>query len=201
MRIIGITGPSGAGKGLVSEILCKEYGFHAIDADKVYHALVSSPSDCLVEIQKHFGEEVVDKNGALNRAILRELVFGKENSDKLELLNKITHKHVMRAIRTEIECLDPNIKACIVDAPLLIEAGFIPECDLTISVIAQADIRADRISKRDDISMADAIKRISSQKPDSFYLDNTDYHVTNDDDIEALTRSLREIINERRVNT
>lgn len=199
MVIIGITGPSGAGKGVVSEILRTKYGYHTIDADKVYHGLVSSPSECLNEIKKHFGESVVDSSGALDRAVLREKVFGKQNNAKLELLNSITHKHVISSIRAEISGLKSDIPACVVDAPLLIESGFVPKCDFTVSVLASQNLRAKRISKRDGISLNDAMKRISSQKPDDFYIDNTDYSITNDDDIDSLEQSVFNILYERRL--
>lgn len=92
MTVIGITGPSGAGKGTVSKLLNEKYGFPVIDADKVYHSLVSSPSDCLEEIRKSFGDEVIGENGALDRRELAKKVLGGENSEKLALLNSITHK-------------------------------------------------------------------------------------------------------------
>ena len=50
MRIIGITGPSGAGKGAVSAYLANKYGFRIIDADKVYHGIISRPSDFVREL-------------------------------------------------------------------------------------------------------------------------------------------------------
>ena len=199
MVIIGVTGPSGAGKGVVSEILRKKYRYYTIDADKVYHKLVSSPSECLDEIKKYFGECVVDSGGALDRSVLREKVFGQENSKKLELLNQITHKHVMFAIRDEINCLTSDIPACVVDAPLLIECGFVSECDFTVSVLAPQDMRAERISKRDGILLVDAIKRISSQKQDAFYVDNTDYLITNDGDMSSLEKAVLNILRERRL--
>ena len=201
MIIIGLTGPSGAGKGVVSTILREKYGLYTIDADKVYHSLVSSPSKCLEEIKYHFGEKTVNSDGALDRAVLREMVFGKENSERLELLNQITHKHVLKSIRDEIKSLDHSIAGCVVDAPLLIESGFAEECDFTVSVLADESVRARRISERDGLSHSDSLKRIRSQKPDEFYTDNTDYFLTNDGDIASLEASLSKIIEKRGLST
>ena len=199
MVIIGVTGPSGAGKGVVSEIMRTKYSYYTIDADKVYHELISFPSECLDEIKKYFGESVVDSSGALDRSVLRERVFGKENGENLELLNQITHKHVISAIRAEINSLKSSTPACVVDAPLLIESGFVPECDFTVSVLAPQSMRSERISKRDGISQVDAMKRISSQKQDAFYIDNTDYSITNDGDMDALEEAVLNILHERRL--
>ena len=199
MTVIGITGPSGAGKGAVSKILNEKYGFPVIDADKVYHSLVSSPSDCLEEIRKSFGDGVIDKHGALDRRELAKIVLGEENGENLMLLNSITHKYVVAEIRKMLITLKSSAPVCVIDAPLLIEAGLCNDCTFTLSVIADKSVRAERISARDGISPSAAIKRINSQKKDDFYLQNTDHSVTNNTDIESLSLSVERILSERRV--
>ena len=92
MVVIGITGPSGAGKGAVSRILNEKYGFPVLDADEIYHSIVNCPSPCLQEISEEFGRGVINPNGSLNRTALSELVFGDENKDKLKILNQIFRK-------------------------------------------------------------------------------------------------------------
>ncbi len=197
MTVIGITGPSGAGKGEVSRILNEKYGFPVLDADEIYHSLVSSPSDCLSEIEKEFGSAVIKKNGSLDRRALSDLVFGKENKEKLNLLNKITHKHVVAEIDSSLSALENKVKACIIDAPLLIEADLCSKCDLTLSVIAPGEIRAERISQRDGIDMDSALRRINSQKEDEYYIKNTDCSIFNDGDVSLLEAKVEEIMRER----
>jgi len=68
----------------------------------------------------------------------------------------------------------------IVDAPLLFESGFDRECDITLGVIANRDIRIDRIMKRDSISEKRALARIENQKDDSWFFENCDYVIVND---------------------
>lgn len=199
MTVIGITGPSGAGKGTVSKLLNEKYGFPVIDADKVYHSLVSSPSDCLEEIRKSFGDEVIGENGALDRRELAKKVLGGENSEKLALLNSITHKYVVSEIRKTLITLKSRGSVCIIDAPLLIEAGLCDDCSFTLSVIADKNVRAERISARDGISLSDAMTRINSQKNDDFYIQNTNYSVTNNADPEGLSHAVKKILSERRV--
>ncbi len=200
MTVIGITGPSGAGKGALSGIIFEKYRFPVIDADKVYHALVSSPSACLDEIRASFGDKVINGNGSLDRRALGKEVLGESNREKLELLNKITHKYVVDEIKTTLDMYQKNnLIACIIDAPLLIEAGLCSECDFTISVIANKSVRAERIANRDNISIPDAMKRINSQKSDEFYIENTDHTVINDSDLDSLAFSVCKILSERRV--
>jgi dephospho-CoA kinase len=196
MTVIGITGPSGAGKGAVSALLQTKYGFIIIDADSIYHSLVSAPSPCLNEIRQSFGDEVIAYNGALDRKALGQIVFGDE--DKLLLLNSITHKYVAEKIIDEIGHCRSRETCCAVDAPLLLEAGLDKHCDFTIAVLADKQTRVQRIISRDNISPEKAEARISSQKNDEFYSLGTDYIIRNDGDISLLEHSLDKILSERR---
>ena len=110
MLIIGITGPSGAGKGAVSEYLNTKYGFKVIDADKVYHQIISSPSDCVDELVEHFGKAILNENGGIDRKALSSLVFGEKNKERLLLLNEITHKYVIREIDELISAYSKEIR-------------------------------------------------------------------------------------------
>ena len=199
MTVIGITGPSGAGKGALCAILQTKYGFNVIDADGIYHSLVSAPSPCLDEIRLNFGDGVINEDGSLDRAALSKLVFGNGNADRLLLLNQISHKYVAEKILSEIENNRSQNKNCVVDAPLLIEAGLTQYCDFTIAVLADDKTRIERIITRDNISYERAAMRISSQKSREFYTENTDYTVTNDYDISLLESSILKILSERRV--
>ncbi len=197
MTVIGITGPSGAGKGIVSNILKKKYGVSVINADEVYHELVSKPSACLDEIKFHFSSSVINSDGSLDRIELRKHVFGVENRERLLLLNNITHKHVVAEIKNKLSYLEKTVSICLIDAPLLIEAELSSVCDFTISVIADKEVRANRIAIRDSITVEDANLRISSQKDDEYYIDNTTFSVNNNGDTEMLASLLDKIMSER----
>jgi len=201
MTVIGITGPSGAGKGAVSIILREKYSFHIIDADSIYHSLVSAPSPCLEEITLHFGSCVINENGALDRKALSPLVFGIGNEDKLLLLNKITHKYVIEKILSDIEHCKARSANCVVDAPLLFEADLQKYCDFTISVIADEKSRIERIVTRDNISKEKAMERISSQKSDDYYTSRANYVINNNGDISLLESSVAKMLSERSVAT
>ncbi len=199
MTVIGITGPSGAGKGTASEILRTKYGFSVIDADEIYHSLVSGPSPCLDEIRQHFGDSVIRRDGSLDRKKLREHVFGEQNCDKLLMLNLITHKHVVFEIKNLINTYGDTASVCLIDAPLLIEAGLSSLCDLTISITADKDIRAGRIAMRDSITNEEAALRISSQKEDDYYISNTSYNIQNNEGPDKLADLLFKILSKEGV--
>ena len=201
MTVIGITGPSGAGKGEVSRILNEKYLFPILNADEIYHSQVSSPSPCTEEIKAEFGEKVITQSGSLDRRALADIVFGDNNKEKLAILNKITHKHVVAEIEASLRTLSKTAKTCVIDAPLLIEAGLTQKCDITFCVLAPKDVRAARISKRDNISTEAALKRINSQKEDNFYIENTDLVIINDGDISLLSTQIESIMQDRGIIT
>ena len=199
MFIIGITGPSGSGKGEISKYLSSK-GAKIIDADEVYHDVISPPSACIDELVSNFGKEILTYTGTINRKNLALIVFGEENKEKLERLNKITHKYVIERINDIISGYkNQGVEACVIDAPLLIEAGIHKDCNFTMSVLAQRDARIERIMQRDGIDRLAASHRINSQKSDDFYKDNTDEVVYNDGDISSLAQNIESILQKRRI--
>ena len=173
---------------------------NVLDADALYHDIISPPSDCLSELVFHFGKKIIDGRGFLNRSALSQMVFGEKNKDKLELLNKTTHKYVVARIRKIISSLRVlGEQACAIDAPLLIEAGLCDDCDFVVAILADKKIRADRIAERDKIDYNSALLRIDSQKSDEFYSSVADYVLYNNKNIEDIEKSLDAILFERGV--
>ena len=191
MIIIGLTGPSGSGKGWVSAIL-KKYNIPSIDTDAVYHDLLIPPSACLDELCSVFGNGIL-QDGQLNRAALASIVFA--DKSKLEALNKITHKYILD--KTDMllsEHEKTGCRAAIVDAPALYEAKYDEKCDFVIAVIAPKQLRLKRIMKRDNISEEAAQRRISAQHDDAFYTSKAKYTVVNDNNEEKLISDLCNIL-------
>ena len=180
MKIIGLTGPSGSGKGFCSEILISK-GIPSIDTDAVYHELISGPTDCTSELVAKFGNGILRGDGSIDRQMLGNIVFSDKSGKLLEELNSITHKYVTKKTFETVERYrSENMPAVIIDAPLLIEAKINEKCDFVISVLADVDTRLQRIIERDGISEGKALARIKSQKPDRFYIENSDYVIHND---------------------
>lgn len=194
MVVLGVTGPSGSGKGEISKILLN-MGYSVIDADAIYHDLLVPPSKCLDELVREFGRHILTAGGLLNRETLASMVFGDENKAKLETLNSITHKHVIDKIK-KIICSMRAMGApvCVIDAPLLIESGLNNMCDFTLAVLADKEVRLKRIMKRDNIDIERAEKRINSQKNDEFYMENSDFTVLNNSDKAQLGSAINEIL-------
>lgn len=192
MLVIGLTGPTGAGKGCVADLF-SALGLPVLNADQIYHALLIPPSPCLDELTDHFGKEILTESGTLNRQALGAIVFS--NAEELATLNTITHHYVMAEIRKRLDQLRrEEAIAAVIDAPQLFEAGADRDCNVIISVLADPALRMDRIIRRDAIDADTAIKRISSQKSDAFFRTHSDYVIENNESPELLLDPVRRIL-------
>ena len=193
MKIIGLCGGSGSGKGVACDIFA-ELGIPCIDTDKVYHGLISTNSECAVELITTFGEQLNAFPG-IDRLRLREVAFSSQNN--LVKLNRITHKHILEKTRSIIEDIksDPTVLGVVIDAPLLFESGFDKECDITVCVIADESVRIDRITKRDNISTDQALARINAQISNSDLISRCDYSVENNTTVDDLRNKINIVYN------
>lgn len=185
MKIIGITGSIGSGKSHVATLI-NEIGIPRIDTDEVYHGFVSKRSPMTEEIEKHFGSEVINPDGSLNRKELGKIVFSAP--EKLKLLNSLTHETVKARVREMLaDYKKAGERAVLVEVPLMFESGFDKECDEVICVVADEALRLKRICERDGISEKDAKKRMKNQKDNDFYIANSSIIVYNNgsEDIHA----------------
>ena len=192
MLVIGLTGPSGAGKGAVGTLL-SEHQIPVIDADAVYHGLLAPPSPCLDALRERFGESILLPEGTLNRRALGAIVFS--DPEALRDLNKITHGFVMAKIRKELDALrQKDTPAAVIDAPQLFEAEADKDCNVIISVLADKKLRLERITARDGIDAETALRRIEAQKNDEFFRTHSDYVLENNGNLDLLRPQIRQIL-------
>lgn len=190
MKIIGLTGGSGAGKSVVAAEL-KKLGAGIVDADAIYRKLCDENLDMLLDLQKAFGDILtIDKK--LDRAKLAGIVFS--DSNKLKKLNEITIFYIKKASDEKFKALkDKGIKIAIYDAPTLFQTGTDSICDGVIGIIADRNIRIERIIKRDNISEKAAKARIDAQPDDKFYYDRCEYIIKNNVSHETLKNQVKQL--------
>ena len=191
MTVIGVTGPSGAGKSLFCSYL-EEMGCLHLDCDKIYHSLVGSPSECTRALEAEFGASVIRPDGSLDRVALGAIVFAPGADELREKLNKISHAFVLSEVRKLISETDKN--CAIIDAPLLFEAEYEKECDLTVALLASPELRLARLKARDNRPLEALRARMAAAPSDEFYSSRADITVINDGDEEKLRAAAREII-------
>lgn len=194
MLVIGLTGPSGAGKGEVARLF-EAYGLPVINADKVYHELLLPPSSCLDELTQCFGREILASDGSLDRRVLSGIVFSDPAS--LQRLNSITHRYVMEKVQALLtQFRSRGVRAAVFDAPQLFEAGAHRICNTVVSVLADRSLRIERIMARDGIDAESALRRIDSQKSDDYFRKHSEYVIENNTSVESLLPAVRRILTE-----
>ena len=197
MKVIGLCGGSGSGKGTVARLF-RKYDIVSLDTDKIYHELTSQKSECLDSLVAEFGVGILNAEGALDRRALAAMVFSSDGAKiKQERLNKIAHFYVLAEVRKRISELQrTGVRAVMVDAPLLFESGFDSECERIIAVTAEKGVRIARIVERDGISKEAAAARNSAQLPDEYIVERSDYNIVNDGDIAELERRVEAVAHE-----
>lgn len=175
--IVGLTGPTGAGKGYISRYL-ESLGCYVCDTDGIARELTAQNSPFLSVLAENFGEDIIE-NGVLDRKLLAGRAFA--TKEKQELLNSLMHPEII-SIATERcrEALYKGAVAAVIDAPLLFEAQGDKHCDTVISVIAPKEMRLERIMERDSITREQALSRMSVQHEDEFYTEKSEFTVIND---------------------
>lgn len=192
MMVIGLTGGIATGKSTVSEII-REYNIPIIDADSIARDIVAPGNITLKKIGLEFGSEVINLDGNLNRKILGNIVFN--DNQKLLKLNSITHPEIKKIVIKEIKRFrSMEKKACIIDAPLLIEGGFVELVDYIILVYAPVLIVIDRLRSRDKVSEGEAVSRITKQMPFEEKKKFADFIIDNSKNIEYTRNQLSNIL-------
>jgi dephospho-CoA kinase len=187
--IIGITGGIGSGKSTVADLFRKR-GFHVIDADGIARDVVKPGSELLLKITTHFGKDILNRDGSLNREKLASIVF--QNEKEREYLEQILHPKIISQIIIQIEKADE--KTVIIVVPLLIESGMDKLCDLVIVVIADVETRMTRIEKRNTVDRDEIISRINAQISDTERSENADIIIDNNSDMNELARQVDKVI-------
>lgn len=190
MLKVGLTGGIAAGKSVVGEMFVG-LGAHLVQADRIAHSLMQPGEAVYNEVVRHFGRSILNPDGSVNRAKLAEAAFGpadategKRNS-RIEELNRIVHPAVIRSQEEWMHAIglqNPHGVA-IVEAALLLEAGAAKSFDRMVVVTCNAEQRAERFAKRQNIDLESARKevarRMAAQLPDEEKVKVADYVIDN----------------------
>lgn len=191
MIVIGITGPTGAGKTTVLNVL-RELGGAVADCDGVYHELLRASVPMREELAARFGPGIFDENGDLRRKELGAIVFS--DPDALADLNAITHRHIVSELERRIAQAEGEGRPAIaLDAVALLESGAGTLCGTTIAVTAPEELRVGRIMAREGIGEDYARARVKAQKPSAWFEERCAHTLRNDGEKASLEEQAREL--------
>ncbi len=193
LYVVGLTGPTGAGKSEVASVFAN-LNIPIIDADIVARKVVEPGSECLNKLVEAFSDEILQNDGTLNRRELARRAFA--TPEKTQLLNSITHPYIIELIKIIIVQMEQtNEKIVILDAPLLFESGLDSVCNKTVAVLAPYQNRLERILLRDkNLTEQEARARMSTQKPKEYYTARASTVLYNDGDFETLRKRARKLV-------
>ena len=177
MPIIGITGPTGAGKTSLLRQVEKLDGA-VIDCDAVYHKLLNTDEDLQAALENQFGP-LRDESGCIDRKKLGSIVFC--NSEQLQILNSIAWVFIIAHIETLVQEYQAHGQELIaIDAIALLESSLKDLCQVIVAVVAPPEERVRRIMAREDISEEYAWALEKAQKPNEYFTQNCDWVLVSD---------------------
>ena len=176
MLKIGITGGIGSGKSTVSRIF-ELLGVPVYYADDRAKDIMVRDPELAAQVKHHFGEEIYDAQGALNRKLLGNIVFN--DKDKLALLNSLVHPATIRD--SDNWALQQHTPYVLKEAALLFETESLHHLDKVIAVSAPQPLRIHRVMKRDNVTRNDVLARIYKQIDETIKVKLSDYVIYNDE--------------------
>lgn len=188
MLRIGLTGGIASGKSTVANMFA-ELGVPVIDTDEIAHELVAPGGAALAAVTKAFGEDVLTDDGALDRKLMRRVVFA--DSDKRRKLEGILHP-LIRSVALE-RAADSDGPYVLFVVPLLFETGFDALVDRTVTVDCPEAVQIERLIARDGISRDEALKIISAQIGRAERRNRADDIIDTSGELEATRREVDEL--------
>lgn len=202
MLKVGLTGGIASGKSVVGEMFVA-LGAHVVQADHIAHSLMEPGEPVYNEVVRHFGREILNPDGSVNRGKLAEMAFGPrgmdQQSSRIADLNRIVHPAVIRSQEEWMDAVsvqDPHGVA-IVEAALLIEAGAAKRFDRLIVVTCKMEQRVERFARRQKVDLetarAEVARRMAAQLPDEEKIKAADHVVDNSGSLEITREQVQQI--------
>ncbi len=163
MRVIGLTGGLGSGKSTVSRFL-KDLGAYILDADKIGHETYLPDTPAWKDLIAEFGGEIAGPDRQIDRKKLGAIVFS--DPAKLQRLNAIVHPRMRDLISQKLRELErQGVRTVVLEAAILIEAGWVPLVGEVWVTQAPEDIVIRRVKARNSWGEEQIRARIRSQLP------------------------------------
>lgn len=194
---MGLTGSIAVGKSFVASVFAG-LGCRVLDADMTARDIAAAGTPGLRAVVEAFGSEVLNDDGTLNRARLGQLVFTDEK--QRALLNSILHPFIIAAQDEQLrrwEAEDPR-GISIVDAALMIESGGYKRFDKLVVVHCSPAVQLERLMARNNLTRAEAERRIATQMPQGEKKRYADYLIDSSNGFEDTRHQTENVYRELR---
>jgi dephospho-CoA kinase len=179
--VVGVTGGIGSGKSAVTERF-EDLGIAVVDADRAARVIVEPGREALARIAKHFGADILQADGNLDRAALRRVVFADEEARRW--LEQLTHPLIGQEILDQLHAAaSPYV---ILSSPLLLETSQGQLADVVVVVDVPEEVQLERTMSRDNNDEAQVRRIMAAQLPREKRLERADIVIDN-------SRSLSEL--------
>jgi len=191
MKVIGLTGGIGSGKSTVSQFLA-ELGAVILNADEVGHEAFKPDTEVWRQLIAAFGRRIVTPDGNIDRKKLGNIVFG--NPESLSRLNQIMHPPMYDIVKDQLEeYRRQGVDVVVLEAPLLLEAGWTSLVDEVWVTTAPEATALKRLEERSGMSQAESLTRIRSQISSEERRRHADVVINTDCDLDELKARVREL--------
>jgi len=191
MKVIGLTGGIASDKSTVSGFLA-ELGAVIIDADKVGHEALTSDKDIRYAVEAAFGGEILTPDGDIDRKKLGDIVFG--DLSCLSRLNQIMHYRMYGMVKAELEGYrKQGVGVVLLEAPLLIEAGWTSLADEVWVTVAAESTVLKRLKEKLGLSEQESLARIRCQLPSKERVKHADIVIDTDCGLDELRVRVSEL--------
>ncbi|MDO8961993.1 MAG: dephospho-CoA kinase [Methylophilus sp.] len=187
MNVVALTGGIGSGKSEATRIF-KALGVPVVDVDDIAHALTAAGAPLVAEIATAFGAEYATKEGALNRPLMRTLVFNQPKAR--ETLNAIMHPAIFEEAKRQLQALASSPYA-VLAIPLLQESPrYLPYIQHVLVVDCDPILQLNRVMQRSGLTEQEASKMIAAQASRERRLAMANTVISNNEDLPALQEKI-----------
>ncbi len=195
MKTWVVTGPIGAGKSSVTRLLA-ERGAAIVDADRLGHEVLEAPA-IIEAVAREFGQKFVRQQGqdtVVDRGKLGGLVFGDPTA--MKRLNALTHPPLVALALSRLKDLSRHGKhnLAVLEAAVYFLWPPMDVVDLVISVVADHDLRRQRLMSQRDLNARQVDDRMGSQEYLEVFWPTADVILDNNNDRDALRRAVDELL-------
>lgn len=199
IRVVGVVGGIGSGKSSVARWVAEHADVRVIDADKLGHEALLSPH-VKQALRQHFGDGIFDSMGNVDRRALSQRVFGETPRHHAErrALEQIVHPEILKRMGSLItDAEQSGREAVLLDAAVLLEAGWKNRCHFVVFIDVPEAIREQRVFQRSGWSRDELRRREASQLSLSEKQKQSDFTISNVGDVSVAGNELLNFLRSR----